>query len=202
MLQEMSIPYIQFETRSIEDRNATIEAGRVIYKDVVYAIIHPAGRKDVLEKNAVEWIKELKDKAMKRDNRQYAINNSYPMEVVERFERMLKMYLEDQEIPEEGTPIKTTDWLTPSQKANCLGANIRTVEDLANATEEGLTNIGMGARDLREKARNALKSAEGGKVALEIDALTKENDNLKERIAKLEAALSDNKPKKKAKEAA
>jgi hypothetical protein len=200
MLQEFHIPYIQFITRPEEDRNKTIEQGRMVYKDVIYAVITPSGRKDVIEKNAEEWISDLRLKAMKRDNSRASLDNNYPMEVVERFEKMLKMYKEDNllDMPLNGASIKTADWLTPAQKQNCLSVNIRTVEDLANATEEGLANLGMGARDLREKARNALKSAEGGKVALEMDALQKENDNLKKRLEKLEAAA--NKPKKRVKE--
>ena len=36
-------PYVQFEMRAVEDRQASIDAGHYVAKDVAYAIITPAG---------------------------------------------------------------------------------------------------------------------------------------------------------------
>jgi hypothetical protein len=199
---DISLPYLIFETRSVEDREATIALGRMAYKDVDYVIIQPPGRMDSVEKIATEWLADLDAKAASRARGRYEIDNHYDFDVVERFKKMYQMFKNDQEIPIDGTPIKTADWLSPSQKANVIGANIRTVEDLANATEEGLKNIGHGARDLRERARNAIASADGGKVALQMEALQKQIERLEAQLADKQEAEGEKKqrgrPRKKA----
>lgn len=181
---EISIPYIRFETRAVEDRNATIETGFYKTKDVDYVIIMPPGRMDSIEKVAVEWLNDITRKAQTRDGRRDAIDNAYPMEIVDRFKKMYQMYKEEKEIPEEGTAINLVGWLSPAEKQNIIAANIRTLEDLANATEEGLRNIGMGGRALRDKARNALATAEGGKAALQIEALERKIEQLQAQLEK------------------
>ena len=40
--------YIEFELRADEDRNASIEAGMPVYKDVEYAKLTPAGSQGTL----------------------------------------------------------------------------------------------------------------------------------------------------------
>ena len=53
--------YVQFEVRAVEDRTATLESGHFVAKDVIYALVTPAGTKDRLEKNAEEWIKRMEE---------------------------------------------------------------------------------------------------------------------------------------------
>ena len=54
--------YIEFELRAVEDRNASIEAGMPVYKDVEHAKLTPAGsqgnlvsEKVVTEQLLNEW---------------------------------------------------------------------------------------------------------------------------------------------------
>lgn len=150
-------PYVTFEYRSVEDREASLAAGHYVGKDVGYAIITPAGSKDKIERVADEWFANL---------RQSVSEERFPGEWLDGFEKMYKRWKENLETPEEGTAIMSWPAISPSQQKAILNANVRTVEDLAVANEPTLVAIGMGARSLQMKARSWLETANDvGKIA-------------------------------------
>jgi hypothetical protein len=72
-----------------------------------------------------------------------------------------------------------------------LDLNFRTVEQLAEATEEGIGRMGMGGRALKAKAQAYLDASNGpGKVAAELDELRVQIKTLTERDAAREAELT------------
>jgi hypothetical protein len=178
--------YVEFETRAIEDREATIEQGYWVGKDVDYAVITPPGGSLVVERNAEEWFAQLAQQGS-------------PFLAV--YERAYRAWKDQEEIPIEGTAIKTWAAISPSDIARVIKANVRTVEDLARAPEAALTKMGMGARALQEKAKAWLETADQGKVAEELaalrarlDDLENDNERLTEDKAELEKALLEAKP--------
>lgn len=174
-------PYVQFEVRPVEDREASIEAGKTVYKDEIFAIVTPAGTRDRLEKIASEWIANLWEGA-----KQERIPSAWP----EAYEQKLKSFLQNKEVPVDGTALEVMTTLTPAQVKNCLNANIRTVEDLAEATEEAMTRIGMGGRDLKQKAQAWLDTAgKQGKAAQELNHLRVENDSQKTQINEMSETI-------------
>ena len=83
-------------------------------------------------------------------------------------------------MPVNGTPIKGWGVISPAQQATIIGINCRTVEDLAQINDEGIRRIGMGAIELRDKARNWLVSMnDHGSVSVKMAALEQENRSLK-----------------------
>lgn len=189
--QEARPPYVQFEVRAVEDRTQTIAEGRYASKDVIFAIVTPAGSRDRLEKEADSWLHDLRD-AVQQDR--------FPAAWYDSYEKKLAIFKETQQTPEDGTPIMSWPALSPAQVKTVLGANVRTVEDLAVANEETLMRIGMGARALKEKAKAWLEAAEGpGKVAEELaemreklEAVLARNSSLEEQVKKLEGAIEIN----------
>lgn len=180
-------PYVVFEIRAIEDREATLASGHFVAKDVDYAIITPAGSKDRIERVADEWFKKLED-----DLRNERINPQW----VTHFRESYKAWKAGMELPETGTPIVRWPAVSPAQVAALLNANVRTVEDLAAANESTITQIGMGGRSLKQRAEAWLQSsADTGKVAEEVASLRQAKEELKtqneallKRLAALEAA--------------
>lgn len=171
-------PYVRFEVRAEEDRTASIEAGHYVAKNVAYALITPAGSKDCVEKVAEDWLAQIA-----RQSR----DGGYPPQWVEHFKAAFKQWQEDNTIPESGTPIKGWQLLSPAQQQQILSANVRTVEDLAVLNEAGLARIGMGARDLQQKAKAWLEEGQSkGSVAAKNAAMQVELDALKERLTALE----------------
>lgn len=166
MMMEARPPLISFGYEEVEDREASIEKGYYVPKQVAFVYVTPAGSKDVIPRNAEEWLLV---------KRQEAAQQSIPPEWLRHFETAFENWKKNEEIPEFGVPIKTWMMLSPAERAACLNANVRTVEDLAQLNEQGGQMVGMGWRTLREKAENWLKAAnDQGKVAQEVTALKAE----------------------------
>src|SRR5258708_18234835 len=102
--------YVRFEKRPIEDRDASIQKGHWVGKDVVYALVTPPGTKDVVVVDAAEGIKRLE-----RDE----LEGRIPSHFVDAYKRSFKKYKKSEEIPLECTPHKSSPPLTPLQQQNC-----------------------------------------------------------------------------------
>ena len=180
-------PHVRFENVEVEDREASIEKGYYVPKNIPHAIITPPGGRDSVHKEVTEWLKKL---------RQDGMNNITPLAWFEHFSHAFKMWQEGNEIPEYGTPILTFLPFSPAQRAALIAANIRTVEDCASMNEEAMQRVGMGARELKQKAEAALNSADKN-IAL-IEKQQTEIDALKEQIEKLQEIIktADKTPKK------
>lgn len=182
-VQKGSRPHVRFETRSEEDRVASIEQGRKIYRDRDWVIITPPGGKDVVENHAEQWLANIRDRSQV---------GQYDPEWVDTFAKMYALFKDGKELPEEGTPLRmSTTIFTPAEIANCLSVNIRTLEQLAGANEEAIGRIGMGGRALKLRAQEAIKIGEGKGDALKVEALSIENTELKQRIADLTNVVQD-----------
>lgn len=192
--QEARPPYVRFETRSIEDRNATLEAGHYVGKDVVYALITPAGSKDCIEKVADDWIVGLKE-AVQQDR--------FPESWLREYKAALAAYIEGREAPLNGTAVEDLPNISPSHARICIDIGVRTVEQLAESNEETLQRIGMGGRALKQRAQAWLDSADQGKASAELEALRVEIAALKQRDEEREKELAElRKEREKAKEKA
>jgi hypothetical protein len=95
------------------------------------------GSKDVVEKDAEEWLKQIEDKA---------IQGTYNPEWAQRFKMQFEQFLKGNELPRQGTPIRT--WPAPNreQVIRLQAIGITTVEDLAAIPDSGCRTSGsMGA---------------------------------------------------------
>lgn len=182
-------PYVTFEVRPVEDRAATEASGHWIGKDAIFAMITPSGSKDKIEKLAEQWIKDLREQV--RQDR-------FPAHWLEAYERALDAFKRNEELPEDGFPIKEWPVCSPAQRQLLLSLSIRTVEALAELNESGMTALGMGGRDLKEKAKAFLEvSKNDGKTAKELsnlrqDVIKKESQitELMERLTKAESTIN------------
>lgn len=171
-------PYVQFETRSIEDREASIAAGHYVGRDVDFAIITPSGSKDRIERICAEWFPQLQDQLA-----QERISASW----VQAYKDAYKAYQEGKEPPVNGTPVLNWPGLSPSTVKQLTSLGLRAVEDVASMNEETLARIGMGARALKERAINYLEASKDiGSVAERAAANAAKNEDLERRNADLE----------------
>lgn len=183
-LQEKgSRPHVRFEARPAEDRAASIEAGRKVYKDIDWVIVTPAGGKDVREDHAEAWLAKIDGQAQV---------GMYDYEWARDFRKMYEMYKDGKEMPESGTPLRMcTTLFSPAEIANCLAVNVRTLEELASANEEALGRIGMGSRALKTRAVEAIKTGDGKESAMKVEALEIQLADLKQRNADLMNVVND-----------
>lgn len=185
--QQENPPHVEFELRSIEDRDASIQAGVKIMKDQEVMIIYPRGGKDTVEK----VIPTAPEKG-KMPNPEY-------QEFSARFGRQYQAWKEGLEIPVEGTDLRNFPLMTPAQIQNCRTYHIMTVEQLAEANEQTISNIGMGGRALKMSAQRWLEFGDnGGKQVSRIEELETKNQSLEdmvkqltEQVAELKASTED-----------
>lgn len=169
--------YIDFHVMTEEDRAQTIETGSYKTRDVDFVLIIPAGdRHTRVERKVDEWLAQEAEKVR---------NGSGNAQHLDYYRSAYKVWKETQEVPLSGTPIKNWPALSPAQVTNILSAHIRTVEDLAQANETALQQIGMGGRMLKEKAIAWLGAAnDTGRIA-------EENAAMKIQLAQMAADLDD-----------
>jgi hypothetical protein len=179
-VMEQRPPYVKFEERPVEDRNASIAAGRAIMKSEIWAIIHPLGSRDCIERNAEEWLADLDGKASR---------SQYNRDWVRAFHQMYEQFKSGQELTPNGTHVREWAVLSRAQAENLVSAGVLTVEDCAAMNEEAMRRVGMGARELKGRAKDWLTMADKRKGAEELNAVRTENGDLKTRIASLESKL-------------
>lgn len=175
-------PFVIFELRAVEDRQASIKAGHAVYSDVPFALVTPMGSKDQVEFIAEDWLKMLSDEVR---------NGRFPRTWLEGFKASFKGWQEGVEVPPNGTAIRNWPPATPAEVKMLQDLKILTVEDLANANESLLTAIGIGGRQLRERARAWLTVAAAGAPAEELSAMREELSAKDARIQELSAQVKE-----------
>lgn len=171
-------PYIEFKVMTEEDRDQSIATGSFKSRDVDFVSIMPAGDRNLkVDRRVDEWLDQLTQRVKQ------GMGN---VQHLDYFKSAYKLWKETQEMPVNGIAIKLWPVVSPSQAQNILSANIRTVEDLAQANEEALRRIGMGARALKEKAISWLSAAnDTGKAASANAALKARVDDLTAKVTDL-----------------
>jgi hypothetical protein len=181
-LKEDRPPYVRFERRELEDRTKTLAAGHYVARDVDYAIITPQGSKDQIPRQVDEWFQYLGEQVQ-----QERMNPLW----LQGWKEAYKMFKNGQDIPLNGTPIKTWSVLSPAQIKQVIECNILTIEDLAQANDESLNRLGMGANMLKKRAQDWVAQANGpGKVSQEMAQLREENAGLKLRGEAMQEQLN------------
>lgn len=190
--------YVRFEKRVIEDRTASLKQGHFVGRDIVYALITPPGSKDVIVRE-VESTRNADGVIINQGWLDYldtqVQEGRIPDVFVDSYKRAYDKYKKGEELPVNGTPIKTWPPLSPAQITNLIALNIHTVEDLAALNEEGKARFGMGIVELQRKAKNWLEESQsiGAAVArltaleTEFKALKDQNDRQRAIIERLQA---------------
>jgi hypothetical protein len=180
--------YVRFERRAIEDRTVKSVDGRWPKRDVDFVLVTPPYSRDVFEQEAPAWFAQMQAEVN---------NNRLPEEWYDRYVKAYDKWKTGQEMPLDGEPIKGWGVLSPAQQSNLIAMNVLTVEDLAAVNDEGLRRIGMGASELRTKAKAWLaQMKDKGPLTQKMAALESENialkasnENLERRVKELSAQV-------------
>lgn len=177
MIQQPRLPYVRFVSDVKETRNAE---GHIERKMVYMAHITPAGGKDEVVKDAEEWLADLRRKGDTRGP--FDSNANEYGRWYEHFSKVFAQYKAGEEMTHPGTPLRGCLSFMKTEIAACEAVHIFTLEGLADANEEALRNIGVGARALKEKAADLLKSQKDNRLAEENAALRAQNEALQEQV--------------------
>lgn len=177
------MPFVRFERVPEEDKAASLAAGHYVAKDIDMALITPPYSKDIMKYRVAIWFDQLKTDVM---------NERIPAEWVDKYRAAYEAFQKGQELPLDGIPIKGWGVISPAQQETLIKMHILTVEQLAAVTHEGLTRIGMGSIDLKNKADAWLKQLKkAGSVTIENATLKKKVDDQEATIALMEAKIAD-----------
>lgn len=174
-------PYVKFERKSVEDRATLLEAGKFGWKNMDFAEITRPGQNETVVREVGPWLADLEKRVQA---------GLVPQAWHEHFVKAYAMWQEGNEIPEEGTPLKAWPMVDPAQVEHLLYLKIRTVEALAQLDDAALQKVGIGAVEVRNKARAWVEAAKGtGVTAAQLDAFRVENAALKDQVKQMRTQL-------------
>lgn len=183
MLQTPRLPYVQFRCEALEIKDGD---GHISYKNKYWADVVPAGGKDVVVKDAEEWIAQLRNKGETRGP--FDSNASEYRTWHEHFSKLFAQYKAGEEMTTTGTPLRAILAFTKAEIAQAEGVRIYSLENLAAANEEEMRNMGIGARAMKDKASQLLASKGANHLAEENSALRVKLEALEVRIEEMIAA--------------
>jgi hypothetical protein len=164
-------PFVRFEEREHGvNQEASERAGRPVPAFRTFACITSAGSKDSHEKFAEEWLAQI---------RAQAIKGEYNPEWSQYFHLQYEEFKKGNELPRDGTPMRTCPIFSKDQIARARAIDITTVEDLASIPDTGLSMLGLDGRYMRDLARTFIKDGQDhGLVSKQVADLNAKVDNL------------------------
>lgn len=168
---------LRFFYDSDKNNHLSEKEGRPIYDKVLYVeVISPGSRESA---PVLELIREFSPEAelppRRREN------------IIARYKRPLDAWLSN-EISQDliGTPIQEWNSIDVSMRSTLKELGIHTVDALAVLSDEKLRVLGMGGRNLRDRAKAYLDRSLGSK---QLETLSSENTSLKEENERLQASV-------------
>ncbi len=150
---------------------------------VTVKIMQHGDKFSVTEKNADEWLAHISREAL---------GGRYDPSWVAQFKMEYEAFLKGNELPRDGTPIRTWGAISREQGTRLISINITTVEDLAAQPDSGLGGIGLDGRYLRDLAKNFLESGKGvGAMAKQIADLEERDRQNSETIKRMSAQMEE-----------
>jgi hypothetical protein len=138
---------IEFSRRPVEDQAASRAEGRYVTKDVDYVTVFIPYSRDTNVFTVNQWLLNLA---------QYQREGRVPADWVTNYTKLYEAWKNGQELPLDGTPIKGWGVLSPAQQENLIHYRILTVEDAAGMGEDIMRKVGMGATEIKGKAKTWL----------------------------------------------
>lgn len=158
---------VEFFTEAVEIPKETAKHGRPIFEDREFIrIAFPGDNKRELVAPAHEM--------------HFVSHARKQMTYAERFPANYAAFKDGLAGAAVGTPLSVAPFLTPARQSELKALKITTVEQLAGLPDSILPKLGMGARDLMEKA----------KAYLAVASETAEVSALRRELAELKAAMS------------
>lgn len=183
-LTSKDMPYVQFDRVTVEDPLKTKEDGVMRFKDVDLAIVTVPGDTKANTKHKAE--------TFFANMKQEALNGRIHADWLRIWKAQYDNFKEGKEIPLEGTPILGWKLISGAQQEDLVRMNVRTVEALANLSDDGLRHVGMGAQQLKRRAQAWIEqNASHETAAIKISTLAQENESLKSEMEVMRKQLKD-----------
>lgn len=175
-LMEERPPFIRFERRSIEDRNASISEGVARYRDVEFIILSQHGSTNTVEKEVESFFIDKQ-----RDVR----NGRIPQQWVDGWRRMHQEWKQGLEPVPDGTSVRLWPAISPAEADTLVAHRVLTVEDFAVLNDEGMRKLGMGWKRRQDQAKAFLASVDQNKAAEKLSAANARIGDLEAQVGEL-----------------
>lgn len=172
--------YLQFNWETSQNNFQTRAQGRPIFDTVlIMSVLSSGQQKSTFTKEVVRRFADG-ETPERRDEKAFAMYGD-----------LISKFLDDEGSQElGGTPIEHWKEIDMAYAATLRALNIFTVEDMANLSDAGLTQVGMGARDLQRKAKEYIEnSKDSAKLKNAYEELQEENRLLEAQVASLTATV-------------
>lgn len=162
--------YVTFAWDTEKNEEASTKEGRPMFDKVLVMHIHSPGAPKSVPAHIVE--------------RQKPGEESKPVEFhYRKYKAQIDAFKADATGGDmTGTPLEELPFLDMSIRATMRAMGIHTAEALAELPENGIQNLGMGARTWKQQAQAFIEHAKGGAPMTRLIA---ENEDLKLRLAEL-----------------
>ena len=158
--------FVKFEDKPVQDKQASEDAGRPIFKEVPHISIRAAGAQNFVCRRASQ-------------------------EDIRRFPRHYAAFTQKREIPVEGTLLAEWPLMSRTMAKELEALDVRTVEQLLNMSDANSQNF-MGINELKRKAALFLEHAAGEAPLLKLQEALEQRDNLIAELTERLNALEDN----------
>ena len=165
-----------FKYLALEHDEKSKAAGRPIFDDVEICEIRAPGSRDVKHFPSTEFSHWAAADI-------YSGTQPCKVTYAERFQRQYRQFKEQQTQTKTGTPLTHVPFLTEGKRAELRALNIYTAEQLAGIEGAELKNLGVGGRELKNKAEEFIAA---GKVNAPNLQAAAEAEALRARVAILE----------------
>lgn len=148
-------------------------------------------RKTVPGKDGAEYVETLYVEILQAgDVRSAPVRRVTPewLEANPQFHAAYEAYRRGEQVSATGTPLEDWTGIGRGQMMAAKALNIFTVEQLAELNDHGLRNLGMGARELQEKAKLFLERRADEKAG---ERAVAENVRLNEELKAAHTAIAD-----------
>lgn len=166
-MRKTETAFPEFYIDTVVDAQQSKALGHTVYKDVEMVRITPkGGGHNVPEKFVTEA-------------------------EIRRFPEHYRAFKENREMEVQGTDLRNWPMATPAEVKNCRSIKIFSVEELAELNESGIQKLGMGSRNLVERAKAYIATINGGntKIAADNTRMKSEIEELKQKLGARETEL-------------
>lgn len=173
-MEETKHLHIEFFTEAVQDKKASKNEGRPIFKDEEMVRIRFVGD------NKRELVAPAHDRFKRGPEGGY-------ITYADEFPRHYEAYKKGQEVIGDGTPISELPFMTEAKRKELRALNIHTAEALAHLDGTNLERLKMGGRDLKNQAAAWLEKAHG---SADMTRFAAENAALHEQVEALKAQMA------------
>ena len=176
MTEENQQLHIEFYSDTRENKAKSAEAGRAIHEDIEMVRIRWAGDKNQSLVAPAQGFGSARNP-----------ETNLRMTYAEQFPRHYEAFKANKAVVADGTPLEELPFITNAKREDLKSLNIYTAEALASLDGSLLGKLGMGGRDLKNRAEDWIEKAAG--VAVE-NRLSQENTALQNQITELKAEMA------------